>query len=64
MASLQWWSIYVLEPHAIVLSFGCVDQLFVGIVVVEIDERFYLGKRIKPAIIHAKSDQIDLVARY
>ena len=56
MASLQLWPTSVLELSGVVLPFGCTDYLFVAIVVAEIDERFYLDKRIEPAVIHAKSD--------
>lgn len=56
IASLQLWPTSVFEANGVVLPFGYVDYLLVAIVVAEIDKRFYLDKRVKPAVIHAKSN--------
>lgn len=64
MAGLQLWSTFIFKADDVVVPFGCVNYLFVAIVEAEIDERFHLDNRVKPAVIHTKRDQIDLVARY
>lgn len=56
MAGLQLWRTFILKADDLALPFGCANYLFVAIVVAEIDERFYLDKRVKPAAIHTKRD--------
>lgn len=56
MAGLQLWPTFILKADNVALPFGCVNYLFVAIVVAEIDEGFYLDMRVKPAVIHTKRD--------
>lgn len=58
MAGLQLWRTFILKADDLALPFGCANYLFVAIVVAEIDERFYLDKRVKPAVIHTKTKLI------
>lgn len=56
MAGLYLWRTFILKADDLALPCGCANHLFVAIVVAEIDERFYLDKRVKPAVIHTKRD--------
>lgn len=55
-ASLKCWYTLVVESTKISLAGWVVNYPPVAIVVAEIDVRFFLDQRIKPAVVYAKSD--------